>query len=263
MMIFTIGLTIGLRMGLFGNATIEKAIIESNYYEESYRELTSQIDWFMSDSDLPVEVILTDLSLEQFYIDARTQTQRIIRGIETNQLTTLVNEKKQEILESLTYEYEKRNIEISSDLQVKLEETAELASQLYQEQLELGLVKEIINYRDSFETLGIWIMLGALVLGSVIIGLLLKMYRHKHKAIRYLVYSAISASGMLILSVIVMLKHIDYSSILEGKEHYQRLIETYIRESELALLYPAGCGIIISCLLLVLIKELRKRAMGE
>lgn len=263
LMIVTIGLTIGLRIGVFGNATIEKAIIESNYYEESYHNLVDQVEWFLSDTSVPVEVILSDLTIEQFYIDARTQTQSLLQGTETTLLTELIKGKKQAILENLTYEYEKRNIELTTDQLDRFEKISELTSQLYQEQLEMSLMKEITKARNSFESVGLWIVLGAVMLSGFVIGLLLKMYHHKYKAIRYVVYSVISASSMLLVSALWMRYQLDYSSIIKDRGYYQRFIEVYTKESGAALLYPAGCGIIISCLLLFLIKELRKRAIGE
>lgn len=260
---FGVNVIIGLNLGVFYNGTIEKSIKESKYYEESYEELKTQIQELLSDTEIPAETIFEVVSLQHFYIDARTYLQSVLDGDSSNSSREAQIAIDIEDINTVIRPFLQGESDSNPEQQAIMDALSQNIIGAYQEQIIFDLADDFVMYRDSFIRYSALILLGVLVLSGIAIRALNKMHLRKYNSLRYLAYSVVGASGMMLLFTFMLSRRIDYSAIIPEPAYYQKFIEIYSNESLKALIYPVMIGAIIFGVLLVTIKEMRRRTLGQ
>lgn len=254
---FGVNIIIGLNLGVFHNGTIENSIRESKYYEESYEQLKTHIQELLSGTDIPKEAIFEVVSLQHFYIDARTHLQHVLNGDLRNGSTDVqVAMDIEDIKAAISPYLQEHDIKKQT---ARIEELSQNILTTYQEQIAFDLAEDIVGYRDRFVQYSALVLIGVLILSVITLRALNKMHQRWYKALRYLAYSIAGASGMMLIFIFMLSQRIDYSSIIPEPVYYQRFIEIYSNESLKALIYPVIIGAIIFNVLLVMIKEMKRR----
>ncbi len=253
-LILIVLLMVGLYLGAFNEKMIKLKVSESNYYNETYSLIYDNTKTIVQDAGLPVTVIEDVITLERVYIGGKYYVEDVLAGKQPAYKT----DKLEESLRRNINNYLKdQNVMVTEELKAGTEELITKVSQEYRRGIQFDFINSISKLKQSYQSvlfIGIPILL---VLAAVIIFLLIRMYQYKHRGLRYVNYSVITASAMVGVTSLYILLSGAYHVTVEPR-YYMIFINNYFKWNIQMYLGMAGFGLIASTLLFVFIKQLKE-----
>ncbi len=253
-LILIVLLMVGLYLGAFNEKMIKLKVSESNYYNETYSLIYDNTKTIVQDAGLPVTVLEDVITLERVYIGGKYYVEDVLAGKQPAYKT----DKLEESLRRNINNYLKdQNVMVTEELKAGTEELITKVSQEYRRGIQFDFINSISKLKQSYQSvlfIGIPILL---VLAAVIIFLLIRMYQYKHRGLRYVNYSVITASAMVGVTSLYILLSGAYHVTAEPR-YYMIFINNYFKWNIQMYLGMAGFGMIASTLLFVFIKQLKE-----
>lgn len=247
-------LAIGLYFGAFNEKMIKLKVSESNYYNETYSIIYDNAKTIVADAGLPATVLEDAVTLERVYIGGKYYVEDVLEG----KPPTYKTEKLEEALRSNIDSYlEAQKVTITDELKAGTDELIAKVSQEYRRGIQFDFIHSISKLKQGYMQIiliGIPIILG---FAAVIIFCLLRMYQYKHRGIRYVNYSVITASAMVGIMALIMLVFGTYNVTAQPR-YYMIFLNNYFKWNIQIYLCMAGFGAITSTLLFVLIRQLKE-----
>lgn len=253
-LILVLLLMVGLYLGAFNEKIIKLKVSESNYYNETYSLIYDNTKTIVQDAGLPVTVLEDAITLERVYIGGKYYVEDVLEG----NGPTYKTDKLEEALRTNINNYLKeQKVVITEELKAGTDELIAKVSQEYRRGIQFDFINSISKLKQSYKNallIGIPILL---VLAAVIIFLLIRMYKYKHRGLRYINYSVITASVMVGAMALYILLTGAYHVKGEPR-YYMSFINNYFKWNIQIYLGMAGFGAIASTLLFVIIKQLKE-----
>jgi hypothetical protein len=247
-------LCLGLHFGLFNNRIIINKISESNYFNKVYEELLERSKEVMISNNLPTELVEEVITLERVYVGGSNYIANTLYNRETETKVTQLTDSLQE----KTYKYLKENeITITREIEEGIQEVISIVTTQYRKSVEFQFINYITVYRQQVYSIVKWLIPILIVLCLLLIILLLKVQSYKHRSIRYITYSLLSASGLLIIGTMYLLLSGIYKVDQLTSDYYMTFLNGYLKWSIQIYLYLGGMGIVICCALVVLMRHMK------
>ena len=253
---FTVGtILIALKFGFLNETSVLDGMAEKDYYKSAEKEFYQAAKVFTIPVGLPVDVVDGIVSSETVYSDIQNYVTNAVNGKEyvfnTDDLESRLTEK--------VYNYfRNEGLEMTEEQITTVPEYTGLIAEIYVKTMKVNYVSLLGKVNASYGNL-IWI--GAaicLVISIVIIGMLLKMYHWKHRAMRFVVYSAITTVLMVASPAVIV-------GILEGfmkpsvsPEHLYYALVNYCANGLKIFVYLSIGWVAVVAALLLAIRYLKK-----
>lgn len=247
---------IGTYIGALNEDVILQKLQESNYYEDSYSQFVGGLQEQLAGSTITVDDVQEVLSFQQFYIDERTVIMDTLQG---QNYSLNIKEKHEAIVKAVSAIYEQQGKVLTINISEQINQACDQMMKLYEETMECKLFSMITDYRREINRLSaITIPIVSLILITLILSIW-SMYRHKHKALRFMAYAALSASMMNIVLIQIVSHTYDYSRVLTGPEYYQSFVKAYLQKIQSMYYYPAMIGAAVFIVLVLIIQKKRSQ----
>ncbi len=256
LLILILYLCLGFSFGVFNNQSVIKNLNKSNYYSEVYNQLDKDAKELISKAGFPVTVLEDVITFERVYVGGRNYVANTLSGNDADINTMNLREDLTHNIDTYLSEQGIRRTDEQND---GIDELISELEENYVSSIELEFINYYRDYKVKFINL-IRIMLPILLL--IIGGLCLcifKLNRYKHRSLRYINYSFIASSLMVILFATYLLISKQYAKIDALPDFYNKFITLYLKWDIMVFLYMGGIGTIISITLITFTYYLRRQ----
>ena len=237
---------ISLQFGFFDSDLILSKINESNYYNEVYSELTSNIQTILASKELPEDLVADCITDKRVYINGKQYIDNSLKGNDTIVTVDNINDELYTILENY---YTSSGIKIDEVVQSNIESIINDIDSEYIRMIRFQFVDYVKNYKNAYKELLIWFVPTVILLSVIIIGILLKIHKYPHRGVRFTMISLASASIMNLLLPLYCIINKTYNNLNILPDYYGSFLETYTKWSCYAFIYVGAFGFVLSLLL--------------
>lgn len=246
----------GFILGFFNGDSVTRAIKESSYYNNVYTEVYSAAKTIVTEAGFPDTVLDNAVSLERVYISNKNYVEKALRGEATEANTDKLREALTNNIN--TYLLEK-NIEQTQALDASIAEMITRIDTKYKEAIQLQLANNLAAYKVRYEKMiSIMIPIILAIIG-VLSFFLIKMYKYKHKGIRYIVYAIMTSSLMTMIVAFLLIKTKQYARTEVIPDYYKSMITAYLRWDMTVFIYIGGIGFTIAIALAYVVYYMKSR----
>ena len=239
----------------------ENRIISSLNYKDYYSGVEAQFYQDAKDLSTPMgipESVLDGIvESDQIHEDIKGYVSACFQG---KTYTFQTDKLEQNLTEHIYQYFQAQGWQMTQEQLETIPEYTKMISDRYVEDMKIPLVNHFHKI-DRFYTKLTAIVLGvSVVLSAGIIFALIKMHRWKHRALRFVTYSTIAAAFMVAAPAVVVLVNGFYKRISIGMEYLYYAMVEYISGGFLVLIYMSFIWAVVSAILLLLIKYLKKHS---
>lgn len=237
------------------SSVLISAIMKTNYSVELMEAMYVECESITLPIGLPIEVVHNIFDLEDVKRDVSASVKASVEENEFNPDTTLIREK---LLDNIDVYLEEENLQLSDEQNEYLEEYLTLIEDEYKDNIEMVVITRAMPYWNSFLDVALVAVIGIIVLATIIIIAIVKMYSWRHRALRFITYSTLSAFLMsVILPVVIYVSHFYERLSISPKYFYMAMI--YMIDEFLLFSIRFGCfWALVSAILLVSIHTCKK-----
>jgi hypothetical protein len=266
--ILSLGITlgiIGILMGtylllcVFNDKLLEEDLNSSNYYRSVAKEAMQQVEEVMKASSLSMEVIEDTVSEEKVY----TYCTSYIKAKLSGEKSSFDSEMFQKSLVSNIQTYlEQNQVSVQDSEQQSVERLADTVTKICEDHISFTYINYYLKFRNTYQKWGYRLIFAGCILILCMVCSLLALYHHRYRALRYVI------SGM-IGSVLLAFVHYFYlktsSWMLDDldflTDYYMDFIYQFYQDCRLCMLPIIGCEIVVTALLAILMRYLRKKSI--
>lgn len=253
-MLLLLLLIAGLFSGAFNDKVIKAKVNESNFYNETYSIIYDRSESILKEAGLPESILKDAITLQRVYIGGKYYVEDVLAGKEPSYKT----DKLKATLEENIRDYlDQQNIEVTKDLEAGTKELTERIIQEYRRGIQFDFINSISRLKYSsirIVTFMLPVIIGLILLISF---LLFRMHKYKHRAIRYINYSVITASVLTGGVAIALLLLKIYNKVTVQPKYYNTFLRNYFSWDIKVYLYLAGLGSIAAILLFLLTEHMK------
>lgn len=255
--ILTVGtLCISIYMGFFMSGRILNGLNYKDYYAsveaffyQNARDITIPIG-------LPPEIVDGIVDSQTIHDDVKGYVLAALKGEEYEFHTDMLEVN----LTNHIYAYfEEENLTMTQLQEDTVPEYVGIIADKYVEDLKVPLITYISKAKRIYTKILLGILTGGLILGSAIVVVLFRMYRWRHRGLRYVVYSTIATAVMVAAPAIAARTTGFYKRIGINAEHLYNALVAYVENGINILFYMAAGWLVVTCVLLFLISFLKKK----
>lgn len=255
-------LTVGtLIIGVFVGFINENRVLDGLNYRDYYSSVEET--FYQNAADLTTPIGLPESLVENIvdsklvYEDVRGYVRASIQG-ETYKFHT--DELEQNLTGNVNRYFESEGLVMNEEQQNTVPEYAKMISEQYEEDLKLPFIKYFHSMERNFKKVMMVVLPGVAFLAIFIITMLWRMYRWKHRAIRFMIYATFASAGMVAIPSVLALISGFYKKINISTEYVYYAFVRYINNGFMVFLYLAAGWLVISLGLLMLIKYLKNNS---
>lgn len=242
-------LCLELAAGCFSEREFQKALRSSSYGAEMEASVSQRIKELFEAQELPTALVDQVLGEKDLYVLFHNYSEmRSGKGQEDFQgsFRTALDSYLQEA-----------GIQQTENIQNAIEILAKEAGEICERALYPGFVDKYYETAQAMKTNLAILAAAAFLLSAACVAALLSMYHYKHRAVRYMAYSAIAATAFNISGLI----YLGSASVLQisgvGPDYYQDFLEQYQAQALAPWYLVSGMGVVLAVLLLLLMKRLK------
>lgn len=224
------------------------ASVEEYFYQNA-RDMTIP-------SGLPPEIVNNIVDSQTIHDDIKGYVAASLKGEAYEFHTDTLKEK----LTNNIYEYfRKEQLQMTQLQEETVPKYVQTIADKYVEDLKVPLVTYVPKIKQVYVKLLFGIITGVVILGGVIVFVLLRMYRWKHRGLRYIAYSTIAAAIMVAAPAFAVRISGFYKRIGIDAKHLYNMFVAYVENGVNMLFYMALGWLFITCVLLCLISWLKRK----
>lgn len=255
-------LTVGtFLVGIYAGFLNENRIIDGLNYKDYY---TSVEEFFYQNAadittpiGLPESVVDNIVDSKTVYEDIRGYVLASVKG-ENYEFNT--DDMKQNLTQNVNQYISSQGLELDEQQQATIPQYVQLIADEYEENLKVPFIGHFAKLKATYQKVMAITLPVLAVLGAVIVFMIIRMYRWKHRALRFLIYSTTTAAVMVSLPSVAVLVTGFYKRINISSEYVYYAFTKYISNGFLIFLYMAAGWAIVSAGLLLLIKYLKNNS---
>lgn len=252
----TLFITVGgmeLFLGLFSNVTLRRCVRESNYAERAYDEFSERtVDLLKTNgitidcnAVIPQKDVLFAFSNYEEAIYNHKQPKSNMENIRGS-------------IEVAMWEYLVENgIAVTDSMRQGIERNSKAVSEIYEQYLEPEFLKNIHEYlyaRRNGVKYAVFIGAG---LSIIIFVLLLCLFHHKHKAIRYVISASLATAIWNIILTIIVSLQLNVEKMGVASVSYEYFLNEYTVAIRVPFFIVSAMLVLASAMLFYLMNRLR------
>lgn|GEM_PF-2586090 len=256
LLIYIFLVNLGLCYGLFSDNCVISTLNETNYYDKVYEELHFKVKELLDGCNMPLDLFDDVINQRRLYMASNTYISKSLQK-ETPQINT--DRLIAELHEKLDRYYAELGIEQTEDILAKTQGLITEVEKEYNKRVRFPVVDIIMKIRREYAGLLLYIYPLVLILAAVIIVCLLKLYRRKHRSMRYINYAMLAASLLLIASCagLILNKAYEWFNFMPG--YYRDFLVVYCRLNIQACLYTGVLSLLISAVFVAFTAYMRNQ----
>lgn len=240
----------GLNIGVFNSRSIIKSIDQSDYFNKAYDRINQKTESIFSEFGLPEDTLSEVITPSRVHADGM------------NYVNAILNNKTQ------------YKAEINKDIELNIQQyisnqseqpssgVAQLGNAIeeeYKSVVELRFVDNLMTYKTNYRKLNTILLPFIILLVGILSYMLIRMYRHRYRGIRYIAYAMIASSVLILLIVSFWLLTKEYMGFEVAPDYYQQFVSNYIRMGLMVYVYIGIMGLVIAIALITLIGFMRNK----
>ncbi|MDD4546872.1 MAG: hypothetical protein PHR24_06210 [Oscillospiraceae bacterium] len=248
-------ISISLQLTIFNINYITNKM-DNEYFDSIIGSLTKTLkDDIAPPSGMPEEVF--DDLFNRYIImeDTRASLHAVLTGIDYSYDSSRVHDI---LLKRFTEYAEKKDIKISD---TNIDTLTDYCIVEYERHISLPFIKSFASIRRLFDNTFTYLLLGISVLLILLTMFLFTIYRFKHRAIRYCIYSLFASALMVIPFPLFFLIQGPHRKINLTPDHTKNLFVSIIQSSLIWMLVSGLFAAVLGFALMPLVKKLRKDAL--
>ncbi len=257
----TVLLTVGtvcvsVYAGFFMDGRILDGLNYKDYYASTEEYFYQNARDMTIPSGLPPEIVNDIVDSQTIHDDIRGYVTASLKGEDYEFHTDTLKEK----LTNNIYEYfRKEQLPMTQLQEETLPKYVQTIADKYEEDLKVPLVTYVPGIKQVYVKVLFGIVTGVVILGGGIVFVLLRMYRWKHRGLRYMAYSTIATAVMVAAPAFAARITGFYKRIGIDAKHLYNMFVAYVENGVNMLFYMAFGWLFITCVLLCLISWLKRK----
>lgn len=246
LLIFILFLNAGICFGVFTNRSIIGTLNDTKYFDGVYTDIQTRVQVLLTGSGMPVNVFDEVLNEKRIYVGCNNYVNNTLHK-EVPQINSdkLVNE-----LRIALDSY----LEADTSQQAKPEDKSHAlistVEKIYSDGVRLKLVDSIMELRARYAVLLKYLYPVVVFLIIICCFCLFRLHKYKHRSLRYINYSMLAASILLIAVSAGALLNKGYEQLAAEPAYYHNFIVSYSRLNIQACLYTGVFGLLLSAVLI-------------
>ena len=256
LLIFMLLINIGICFGIFSNNAVIRTLNKTDYYEKIYADIHVKIQELLKSADMPAELFDNVINKRRVHVAANNYVNKTLLGEEA----LLDNDKlARELNDSILSYYDTLGTEQNVETDTITKELIYNTELVYNNGIQNPTINIILDIREQIIKVIIYLYPILIILIAVISFCLFKLYRHKHRALRYVNYAMLSASLLLIILSTGYIVKGNYEWLNGLPDFYSDFFSSYSRLHIQASLYTGFMALILSAALISLTSYIKKR----
>lgn len=254
--LLTVGtLLVSIYTGFFMKGKILDGLNYKDYYAGVEEYFYQDVKDMSIPSGLPEEVLDGIVDSQTIHEDVKGYVLAVLDGKEY----VFRTEGMQKKLSDNIYAYfQDENVQMSELQEKTIPQYVQTVADRYEEDLKVPLLTYIYKARCLCSRLFVAVGAGILLIGGAIVFSLIRLYRWKHRGLRYVIYSTIATSVMVATPAFAARISGFYKRIGISAKHLYNAFVAYVENGINMLFYMAVGWIIITCILLFFVSYLKK-----
>lgn len=245
----------GLISGLYNKQLLNDALSKSSFYQEQYESLSQQLLTLLDDMGMPESVAQGVLTEDQVYVDGKAYLNSALNGRTRVPDTTAITKK---LRENISLYLTENQVE-ASQVKVGINQVVNRFQIDYQNTISFRYIDRFVAGREKcLKVVKVLVPITSICLVAVTVWLLM-LYRHKHKAIRYLACGTAAGTILYGLFAISIRGRISVENLIAGQSAYQDFISRYLKMAMNQQYFMVLVGVIAFLVLTLLIPILRRQ----
>lgn len=273
-------IVLGLYFGVFSNHVILGKVQESNYYNEVHEELNKSAKEILAMEGLDEDLLQDVITLDRVYVSGKNYIESTLKGdsvsnssSSSNQLSenaqssntstsgqaSIKTDRLREDLYNNIQDYlNSQNITMTEELEAGVNEIITKIEKEYVRGIQFQFIRYISMYKSKFIGVIKWLLPITILLIGFLSWLLIYISKYKHRGVRYITYSVMASTGLVLFWSVILLVTKAYKKFEISPRYYNRFIESYLYQDILVFIYISGIGVIISILLISVTTFMKK-----
>lgn len=244
-----------LRLGICSTVSLRRSVKESFYAEHAYKEFTGRAEQLLQSHGIRIDS--QTLFPEKDLKYAFSNYEDCIYGQKKKKdyKTKIVTDVEQAVQNYLI----ENQVELTGTMEQGIRRNSEAVGELYSQYMEPDFIEEFNSMANKNRDILKILMIVFAILSIALIVILLSVFHHKHKAIRYIFSGTLAAAMMNILGIVVAARSVNIKELGIASSAYTEFLEHY-KSDVLIPSYIGSAVLILSCgLLFYLLKWMRQR----
>lgn len=243
---------IGLYLDYGNDKVLMSSLTQSKYYDGLHEELNQKINELAAERSIPEDVLKDVVTSEKIFIDSNNYITKTLDGQYENINTDVI---ENGVKEKVTNYLNEQQVEITSSIEESINSLAQLSSVIYKNKIELKFIDYYKEYQKTLnKTIGI-VLIITIVFIAISSVLVIRMYRSKHKGVRFIAYGLIGSIYMNLMSILFFnpIKGLDITP-----DYYREFLELFIHKCKMQNMLLVVVQLVILSVLFYLIRLLKK-----
>lgn len=255
--IFTVmSIVTGIYIGFLN----ENRVIDGLNYKDYYKGVENT--FFENAKDISTPIGLPESVLENIVVSEKIHSDvknYVTSSVNGNTYTISTDELRNNLAENVRRYFAEQGTEMTQEQESTLPEYTQMIADEYVKDVKVPFVNYFAQAKHLVQKIMFIVVPVCLVLTAIICFMLVRMRKWKHRGIRYIVYSTLSASLMVALPGIVVLSNGFYKRINISSDYLYYALVKYITNGLWVFVYLAVVWLAISIGLLFLIRFIKNK----
>ena len=248
---------LAIRAGFINESRILDGLNYKDYYSGVEAQFYQDAKDLSTPMGLPENVLDGIVDSDTIHEDVRGYVSAAFQG---KQYTFHTDELEQSLTDHIYRYFQEQGWQLTQEQLTTIPEYTEMISDKYVEDLKVPLVNHFDKINRNYTKIMVLGITGCLILSAVIIFVLIRMYRWKHRAIRFVIYSTLAAAIMTAVPAVVVLVSGFYKRISIEMEYMYHAVVQYITNGFMVFIYMSCAWVAVSVGLLLFIRYLKKNS---
>lgn len=238
-----------VKTGMIGKRNFKESLVSSDYIHKTEEKVTAEIKTLLEEKRIDSSIADDVLDYDQIYMDISNYIDAVYTKSEPNIKVSVF---KEELSKAIYGYLDKHEAAVSDNVDVAVNEVVSTTGSYYETYVTPSFTTTFYEFTTGINQKLNVIGIVSIVCAIVIIILLICMYHYKHHALRYVVFSGITAVIVngLMAAAMTRSNYLDQLNI--GPEYYldflKQLINGCIKEAYIA---TAMCAAIVVLVVLL------------
>lgn len=250
--LFCLFFGVGLYIAYGNDKVLTNALTESKYYDGVNNEINLMIKNLAKERSIPEDVVSGVITSKKINIDSNNYITRVLAGRSGNVPT---EELEKSMREKINSYFQDSNVTITDPLQESIDSMITESKVMYQNKIELKFIDYFKEYQKTLRRIILMIVLVSVVFISISSLMLMRMYRSKHRGIRFMVYGVL---GSIYLSIMANLLFNPVKGMDITPKYYKEFIDLFIQKYRTQNYLLITIEIVILAVLFYTIRVLKK-----
>lgn len=255
----TIFITVGcaeLLLGICSNVTLRRSVQESNYAERAYDEFAESASDLLQTNEITIDSEILFPEKDVMFAFSNYEEAIYNHKQPKSNVENIVGS-----VEVAMWEYLATNgINVTTTMEEGIKRKSTAIGEMYEQYMEPVFLKNLHEITYSKRNLLKVVMLVGGILSVGIIVLLMLSFRHKHKALRYMVSACLAAGVWNLIATILYFAQLKVDELGIASQAYECFLSEYVIGIRIPFFIVTAVLLLTAAMLFYLLKRLRQQS---